>query len=104
MVRGDGVPEIVAAALTELRQELRDLGDGTVGQLAETIRSARHRLRVTVGARPWRRAAVDFVSVARELAGIDTTPDVRRGSADRLSRDRPRPGVRQQGEGRDVSR
>ncbi len=103
MIRGNGVPEIVDAALTDLRQELRDLGDGTVGQLAETIRTAWHRLRVTVGARPWRRAAVDFVSVASELAGLDATPETMRGIADRLGRIRTRSVVGHQDEGSTVS-
>jgi DNA helicase-2/ATP-dependent DNA helicase PcrA len=103
MVRGEGVPEIVATALTDLRQELRDLGDGTVGLLAEAIRTAWYRLRVTVGARPWRRAAVDFVSVASELAGIEATPGAMSGIADRLGRIRTRSVVGHQDEGSTVS-
>jgi DNA helicase-2/ATP-dependent DNA helicase PcrA len=103
IVRSDGVPAIVATALAELRQQLRDEGDGTVGHLAEIIRSSWYRLRVTVGARPWRRAAVDFVSVASEFAGVDATPDAMKGIADRLGRIRTRSVIGHQDEGSTVS-
>jgi DNA helicase II / ATP-dependent DNA helicase PcrA len=103
MVRGDGMPAIVATALAELRQELRDEGDGTVGHLAEIILSAWYRLKMTVGARPWRRAAVDFISVASEFAGVAATPDAMKGISDRLGRIRTRSVVGNQDEGSTVS-
>lgn len=62
---GVGLHPDIEAALDDLEQALVEAADGTLGDLVRVACNGWKALRILGGTRPWRRAVLDFVALAR---------------------------------------
>jgi DNA helicase-2/ATP-dependent DNA helicase PcrA len=90
LLTGRNLPEGFDELLAETRTEIQNLGEGSVGPLANAVSRVWPGLRINAGARPWRRAAMDYLSVARDASLLKATPVIVGGLVDRLTQIRTR--------------
>ena len=65
---GADLPALVRTRLDELEGALRDAASATVGELVRVACRGWEAIGIIGGKRPWRRAALDFVALARRFA------------------------------------
>jgi DNA helicase-2/ATP-dependent DNA helicase PcrA len=75
MGQGD-MPRAVSTALSGLERTLKDAADGPIDDLVATASEAWHKLPLTVGHKPWRRAAVHFLRLGRPFRGQPCSQEV----------------------------
>lgn len=83
-IMGEGtLPDALAGALAGLEAELREATDGGFESVASSAMGSWHKLPLTAGHKPWRRAAAHFLRLARPLIGDPCSSEL----IERLTRD-----------------
>lgn len=73
LARGRGLPREIERRLQALQAALIDASHGSVGDLVSIVCQGWRGIGITRGARPWQRASLDFVALARRLANLSAS-------------------------------
>jgi DNA helicase-2/ATP-dependent DNA helicase PcrA len=68
LANGVGLPRAIEERLREVERALREAAEGTVGDVVAVACRVWRALGITGGARPWQRATLDFVALARSVS------------------------------------
>ena len=91
LARGGALPGQLERRLMALEEALSRANDGTVGELVTIAAKGWEAIGITSGARPWRRACLDFSGLARQLAPLAVSEERIRALV--AAAERRRPGV-----------
>jgi len=91
LARGGALPGQLERRLIALEEALSTARDGTVGELVTIAAKGWEAIGITSGARPWRRACLDFSGLARQLASLGVSEERIRALV--AAAERRRPGI-----------
>jgi DNA helicase-2/ATP-dependent DNA helicase PcrA len=74
LASGLGLPGPIEERLLQIERALKEAAQGTIGDLVTVACQVWRALSITGGARPWQRATLDFVALARSVSSTTASP------------------------------